>query len=186
MFGTRNVRQPCRLGEETAKVEEAGRVQSLAYVGGPGPRPERGIPMSKEVDWAPKPIDPDFMNKPDEYPETGAHFEHKVFAEGKQRLDANGKTNPTSVGIHGLHVAVDFDACIADGVCMDVCPVDVFEWELNPGKKGTGNDIGVLEPSSEQWVTWRTDKSDPIRESDCIDCMACEVACPTKCIKISP
>mgnify|MGYP006269788523 CR=1 FL=1 len=29
-------------------------------------------------------------------------------------------------------------------------------------------------------------KSDAIRESDCIDCMACETACPTKAIKINP
>ncbi len=141
--------------------------------------------MTREVDWSPKPIDPDFMNKPDEYPETSTHFEHKVYAEGKPRQDADGKPNPTTLGIHGLHVAVDFDACIADGVCMDVCPVDVFEWELNPGNKGTGTDKAV-EPGSEEWNKYRTDKSDPIRENDCIDCMACETACPTKCIKISP
>jgi len=142
--------------------------------------------MSRAVDYEPKPIDPDFMNKPDEYPETGIHYDHKVFAEGIQRLDANGNPYPTKLGIHGTHVAVDFEGCVADGVCMDVCPVDVFEWELNPGKKGTGNDIGDLDHSSPQWQKYRTDKSDPIRESDCIDCMACETACPTKAIKISP
>jgi len=143
--------------------------------------------MSKaeELDWAPKPIDPDFMNKPDEYPETGTHYEHKVFAEGKPRTDANEGANPTKFGIHGLHVAVDWDACIADGVCMDVCPVDVFEWILNPGQKGTGNEKKV-ENGSDDWQKYRTDKCDPIRENDCIDCMACETACPTKCIKISP
>ncbi len=112
--------------------------------------------MSREVDFNAKPIDPDFMNKPDEYPETGTHFEHKVFAEGKERR-----------------------------VCMDVCPVDVFEWILAPGKKGTGNDK-IVEKGSEEWDKYRTDKSDMIRESDCIDCMACETACPTKVIKISP
>lgn len=142
--------------------------------------------MSREVDYNPKPIDPDFMNKPDEYPETGTHFEHKVFAEGIFRMDADGKPYPTALGIHGLHVAVDFEACVADGVCMDVCPVDVFEWLLAPGKKGTGNDIGPLDHSSEEWRKDRTDKSDMIRENDCIDCMACETACPTKAIKISP
>src|SRR5213594_2896271 len=119
--------------------------------------------MSREVDFAAKPIDPDFMNKPDEYPETGTHFDHKVFAEGIARPDANGTPYPTKLGIHGLHVAVDFDGCVADGVCMDVCPVDVFEWDK-----------------------YRCDKSDMIRESDCIDCMACETACPTKVIKINP
>jgi NAD-dependent dihydropyrimidine dehydrogenase PreA subunit len=141
--------------------------------------------MTREVDWAPKPIDPDFMNKPDEYPETGTHFEHKVFADGLPRTDANGAPNPTTLGIHGLHVAVDFDACIADGVCMDVCPVDVFEWLLNPGAKGTGNEKHV-DQGTDEYAKYRTDKSDMIRENDCIDCMACETACPTKCIKISP
>ncbi len=141
--------------------------------------------MAREVDWSPKPIDPDFLNKPDEYPVTGEHNGHKVLAEGIQRLDANGQPNPTKLGIHGTHVAVDFDACIGDGVCMDVCPVDVFEWQLAPGKKGTGNDH-VIEKGTPEYDQWRTDKSEPIRESDCIDCMACETACPTKCIKISP
>jgi NAD-dependent dihydropyrimidine dehydrogenase PreA subunit len=28
-------------------------------------------------------------------------------------------------------------------------------------------------------------KSDPVRENDCIDCMACEVQCPVQAIKIS-
>ena len=29
-----------------------------------------------------------------------------------------------------------------------------------------------------------TDKSDPIREKDCIWCMACVTVCPTKAIKV--
>src|SRR6058998_240294 len=126
--------------------------------------------MSREVDFAAKPIDPDFMNKPDEYPETGTHFDHKVFAEGIARPDANGTPYPTKLGIHGLHVAVD---------------VDVFEWLLAPGKKGTGNDK-IIEKGGDEWDKYRCDKSDMIRESDCIDCMACETACPTKVIKINP
>ncbi len=141
--------------------------------------------MTREVDYETKPIDPDFLQKPDEFPQTGEHNGHKVFAESVERIDLNGKPYPTKFGIHGSHVAVDFEACIADGVCMDVCPVDVFEWQLNPGAKGTGTDK-VLEKNSSEWMEWRTDKSEPIRENDCIDCMACESACPTKAIKISP
>ncbi len=140
--------------------------------------------MVREVDYQPKPIDQDFLGKPDEYPETGTHHEHKVLAEGVQRMDLANNTYPTRLGIHGTHVAVDWEACVADGVCMDVCPVDVFEWFLNPGTKGTGNDR-VLDRGSEEWRSYRTDKSDPVREGDCIDCMACEAACPTKAIKIS-
>ncbi|MDT7887232.1 MAG: ferredoxin family protein, partial [Thermoproteota archaeon] len=85
-------------------------------------------------------------------------------------------------------VAVDFEACIADGVCMDVCPVNVFEWFLNPGKAGTGNDrvIDQNNPNDKElWEKYRTDKAFPIRENNCIFCMACEIACPTKAIKIN-
>ena len=138
-----------------------------------------------EVDFKAKPIDPDFLNKPDEYPETGVHYDHKVLGEGRERPDAEGKPYPTKLGIHGAHVAVDWDGCIADGACMDVCPVDVFEWELNPGHKGTGQHKPVDHGTAE-YEKYRTDKCDPIRESDCIDCMACETACPTLVIKITP
>jgi len=147
--------------------------------------PLAGIHMPREVDYEPKPIDPDFLSKPDENPPTGEHSGHKVFAKGVQRMDLAGKPYPTKHGIHGSHVAVDWETCVADGVCMDVCPVDVFEWILSPGKKGTGNDK-VLAKGSPEWNEWRTDKSEPMREGDCIDCMACESACPTKAIKISP
>ena len=33
---------------------------------------------------------------------------------------------------------------------------------------------------------YRTDKCDPVRESECIFCMACESVCPTRAIKITP
>jgi len=139
--------------------------------------------MVRQVDYAYKPIDPDFLSKPDEYPLTGKHHDHEVRAENVQRLDANGVPYPTKLGIHGNAVAVDFENCIADGICMDVCPVNVFEWLLNPGRSGTGNDLNPLE--GELYEKYRTDKSDPVREADCIFCMACEASCPTKCIKIT-
>src|SRR5439155_4832922 len=132
-----------------------------------------------EVDLATKPNDPDFMHKPERLPETGEALGPHVFAEGKERVDPDWDPLSTRLGGHGTHVAVDFDGCVADGVCMDVCPVDVFEWLLAPGKKGTGNDK-VVEKGSSEWQQYRCDKSDMIRESDCIDCMACETACPTK------
>ncbi len=140
--------------------------------------------MVREVDYATQPIDPDFLSKPQEYPETGKHHSHKVLAEGLQRNDANGNPYPTKLGIHGTHVGVDWETCIADGVCMDVCPTDVYEWAFNPGVKGTGNDK-IMEKGSDDWAKYRTDKTDMVREVDCIDCMACEVACPTHAIKIN-
>ena len=141
--------------------------------------------MVREVDYKPKAIDPDFLSKADEYPVTGKHAGHDVRAEGKQRMDAEGKPYPTKLGIHGSHVAVDWECCVADGACLDVCPVDVFEWLLNPGKKGTGNDK-VIDKGTPEWNKYRTDKSDVVREGDCIDCMACETACPVQAIKVTP
>ena len=46
-------------------------------------------------------------------------------------VSLDGKPYPTKLGIHGTTVAVDWDGCIADGACMDVCPVDLFEWKRN-------------------------------------------------------
>lgn len=36
--------------------------------------------MVREVDYATKPIDPDVLSKPQEYPETGKHHNHKIQA----------------------------------------------------------------------------------------------------------
>ena len=140
--------------------------------------------MTREVGYKTHPIDHNFQQKADEFPVTGEHNGHKVRAAGKQRLDADGNPYPTSHGIHGTQVAVDWENCTADGVCMDVCPVFVFEWTLNPGQAGTGKDK-VLEQGSPEYDQYRCDKCDPIREPDCIFCMACETSCPTQCIKIT-
>lgn len=140
--------------------------------------------MVRPVDYKTKPIDPDFLSKSNEYPVTGPHQTHEVRAQGLERMDGDGKPYPTKWGIHGKSVAVDWEACIADGICMDVCPVSVFEWALNPGQMGTGKDL-VLDDKPDLYSQYRTDKSDPVRESDCIFCMACEVQCPTQAIKIT-
>ncbi len=138
----------------------------------------------EQLGYKPKPIDPDYMNKKDAFPETGTHFNHKVFAEGIERTDEDGKPYPTKLGIHGTIVGVDFEACIADGACMDACPVQVFEWLLNPGKMGTGVDLDIS-GNPELKAKYACDKSDPTREADCIFCLACENVCPTHAIKIT-
>ena len=73
---------------------------------------------------------------------------------------------PGQLGIWGTEVCVDFDICVADGACIEACPVNVYEWLDTPGH-----------PASEK-------KPFMIREKDCIFCMACENVCPPQAIKI--
>ncbi len=75
---------------------------------------------------------------------------------------------PLKLGIHGTAVAVDFDLCIGDGACIEACPVNVYEWVETKGH-----------PLSAK-------KAAPVREPDCIACLACENVCPPKAIKITP
>ncbi len=74
---------------------------------------------------------------------------------------------PEKHRIHGTNVAVDWEVCNGDAVCVQVCPVNVFEMVSVPGYH-----------VSDQ-------KSDPIREKDCIQCMSCETQCPVQAIKVS-
>jgi len=101
------------------------------------------------------PIDPEFQKK---LKATGDHNGHGIWGE---------TSPPTKLGIHGTMVAVDHDICNADEICVSVCPVNVFEMIDSPGH-----------PTSAK-------KSDPVREKDCIVCMACEVQCPVQAIKIT-
>ena len=64
-----------------------------------------------------------------------------------------------------VNVTVDLIKCNGDGVCVDVCPVDVFE----------------LQDLSEHPDT---KKSVPVRADDCILCMACVTSCPTEAITV--
>ena len=73
---------------------------------------------------------------------------------------------PGQLGIWGQEVTNDFDICVADGACIEACPVNVFEWLETPGH-----------PASDK-------KAFMIREKDCIFCMACENVCPPQAIKI--
>ena len=101
------------------------------------------------------PIDPDFKKT---RTQTGEHNGHKVWGPVQP---------PAKLGIHGTDVAVDWDVCTGDGICLSVCPVTLFDWADSPGH-----------PLSEK-------KSDPAREVDCIKCLACQTQCPTGAIKIT-
>ena len=140
--------------------------------------------MAKDLGYKTRPIDPNFLQDAANFPVTGEHNGHKVRAGGVQRNDGDGKPYPVANGIHGSQVAVDWENCTADGVCMDVCPVFVFEWAMNPGQAGTGKDF-QLDSSSQEYQQFRSDKCDPVREMDCMFCMACETSCTTQCIKIT-
>ncbi|MBS7657927.1 MAG: ferredoxin family protein [Candidatus Bathyarchaeia archaeon] len=62
-------------------------------------------------------------------------------------------------------VKVDWSKCNGDEVCVSVCPVNVFEMQNLPDY-----------PDSK--------KSVPVRESECILCMACVTQCPTQAITV--
>lgn len=63
-------------------------------------------------------------------------------------------------------VVVDHDLCDGDGVCADVCPMNVFDLEE------------VAEHNNDV-------KSIPAREEDCILCLACVSACPQQAITVT-
>ncbi len=62
-------------------------------------------------------------------------------------------------------VTVDWTKCNGDSVCVDVCPVTVFELQ------------DLAEYSD-------TKKSVPVMADDCILCMACVTSCPTEAITV--
>jgi len=109
----------------------------------------------------PGPIDVEYKSK------MGPSAPH-VVADTSVTLKTWGREGADNgiMGVWGEFVSVDFDICIADGACIDACPVDVFEFRDFPGN-----------PAS-------TKKPLQIREPDCIFCMACEGVCPPVAIKI--
>jgi NAD-dependent dihydropyrimidine dehydrogenase PreA subunit len=101
-------------------------------------------------------IDPDFKDK---LSVTAKHeeFGYSIWGEFAP---------PVKLGIHGDNVAVDFDICVGDGACVDVCPEEVFDWVEYEGHVASAK------------------KAAPARQEDCIECMACEDDCPVVAIKI--
>jgi len=57
-----------------------------------------------------------------------------------------------------VSVKVDPEKCNGDAICISICPVSVFELNDN--------------------------KAVPVREQDCILCMACVAQCPTQAIEV--
>jgi NAD-dependent dihydropyrimidine dehydrogenase PreA subunit len=167
----------------------SGRLQTVYII-------SNSIKFEKEM-----PIDPDFPknNQPigKHQHADGEHF-HFVWGPGaskealeneevKSAYQTRGE-EMVPLGVHGTMVAVDWDSCVADGACIEACPVQVFQWYrtendvpavqiANATSAGTGS--GVKEERKDY-----TDKADPIREHDCIWCMACVSVCPPQAIKV--
>ncbi len=128
----------------------------------------------------------------------GEHF-HFMWGPGKSDGEAFSNNDVKAayeargekqipLGVSGTMVAVDWDSCVADGACIEACPVQVFQWyrtekdvpadkAVNETFEGTGSSIKDERKDF-------TDKADPIREHDCIWCMACVSVCPPQAIKV--
>jgi NAD-dependent dihydropyrimidine dehydrogenase PreA subunit len=107
----------------------------------------------------PGPIDVDYKSK---MKLSGVYEapEHTIKTWGRKG------TNNGILGVWGEFVSVDYDICVADGGCIEACPVGVYEWFDTPGN-----------PASEK-------KPLMSKEPDCIFCLACEGVCPPQAIKI--
>ena len=75
--------------------------------------------------------------------------------------------SPEKLGIRGTYVAVDWDICTGCGVCLEVCPQQLYEWRETSGH-----------PTSEK-------KAFPARESDCVQCYTCETKCSVQAIRVT-
>ncbi len=101
------------------------------------------------------PIDPDFQKK-----------RKKV---GKEKgIAIWGPLNPPEkLGICGTYVAVDRDICNGCGICLKVCPQQLYDWMETSGH-----------PTSNK-------KAFPAKESICVQCYKCENQCPVQAIRIT-
>ncbi len=132
------------------KIEESQEVATVQDVGGPLDGPKPG------------PIDVEYKS----HMRSSSSF---VVPANKNVIKTWGKgADNGRLGVWGEYVSVDFDICVADGACIDACPVNVYEWFDTPGH-----------PASEK-------KPLMAREPDCIFCLACEGVCPPQAIKIYP
>jgi len=100
------------------------------------------------------PIDPDFQKK-----------RKKVGKE--EGVAVWGPVDPPEkLGIRGTYVAVDWDICEGCGICLKVCPQQLYDWMETSDH-----------PISEK-------KAFPARELDCVQCYKCETKCPVQAVRI--
>jgi protein-S-isoprenylcysteine O-methyltransferase Ste14/NAD-dependent dihydropyrimidine dehydrogenase PreA subunit len=101
------------------------------------------------------PIDPDFQKN------------RKKVGKEKDIVVWGPVDPPEKLGIRGTYVAVDWDICTGCGVCLEVCPKQLYEWVETSGH-----------PTSEK-------KAFPARESDCVQCYTCESKCSVEAIRVT-
>jgi hypothetical protein len=68
---------------------------------------------------------------------------------------------------------VDLGSCIADGACIEACPVQVFQWYrgehyLPAVEMTNATSVGIGKNHDRGGRKDYTHKSDPVREHDCI------------------
>jgi len=137
-----------------AAATTAGGAAATGGGGGAGPTTISLTGTGTSYDKVEGPIDANFKEK-------------RQVAGTYQGIKVWGPIDPPGqLGIWGENVVNDFDICVADGACIEACPVNVFEWLETPGH-----------PASDK-------KAFMIREKDCIFCIACENVCPPQAIKI--
>ncbi len=154
---------------EVAAIQKLEELTPLAkIVLGAKPKPvettdeqadEEEEPLEIPDGSKPGPIDVDYKSKM----KTSTSYdapEHTIKTWGRRG------TSNAIMGVWGEFVSVDYDICIADGGCLEACPVGVYEWFDTPGN-----------PGSEK-------KPLMSKEPDCIFCLACEGVCPPQAIKI--
>ncbi|ABK78338.1 ferredoxin [Cenarchaeum symbiosum A] len=149
------------------------------------------------------PIDPKFVENLEVAGKTlhsDGENKHFIWGKGKKGVAAENEEVKAAyaahgeeivpLGVHGTTVAVDWDDCTAEGACMSVCPVQVYQWyrtEKDTSADSALNDTyagtGLVEQDER---LDKSDKSQPIREHDCTQCMACQEACPNQAILIEP
>jgi NAD-dependent dihydropyrimidine dehydrogenase PreA subunit len=160
-----------KLGQEAAiqKLEDLTPLAKIVPDAKPKPKEEAPqLAAAIQVDLGgpltgpkPGPIDVEYKS----HMPPGPQF---VVPSNKNVIKTWGRTGSDNnrLGVWGEFVSVDFDICVADGACIDACPVNVYEWFETPGH-----------PASEK-------KPLMAREPDCIFCLACEGVCPPQAIKI--
>jgi len=148
------------------KLEEMTPLAKIVLDAKPKPKPieesagDDGGPAIPELD-GPKsgPIDVEYKSKMRATaPYSASGYSIKTWG----RRGADNK----QLGVWGEFVSVDYDICIADGACIEACPVGVYEWFDTPGNIASDK------------------KPLMSKEPDCIFCLACEGVCPPSAIKI--